>query len=159
MSVVDISRAYFNASTEGFAPTYVALPPEHPMHGTKCGLLKKHMYGTRAAADAWQQEYAGFMRSMGFRQGEASPCVFHNPQRQLAVSVHGDDFTSTGPKCQLDWFEDELEKKYELKKGGRLGPSPKDAKELTILNRVIRWTEKGIEYEATAGGPRLGQWL
>ena len=88
------------------------------------------------------------MRSMGFRQGEASPCVFHNSQRQLAVSVHGDDFTSTGPKCQLDWFEDELEKKYELKKGGRLCPGPKDAKELTILNRVIRWTEKGIEYEA-----------
>ena len=146
--MVDISRAYFNASTEGSAPTYVALPPEHPGHGAKCGLLKKHMYGTRAAADGWQQEYAGFMRSVGFRQGEASPCVFHHSERQLAISVHGDDFTSTGPKCQLDWFEDELEKKYELKKGGRLGPSPKDSKELTILNRVIRWTDQGIEYEA-----------
>ena len=31
MSAIDISRAYFNASTDGDAePTYVMLPPEHP---------------------------------------------------------------------------------------------------------------------------------
>ena len=76
VSAVDISRAYFNASTEGSAPTYVMLPPEHKDHLDKCGLLKKHMYGTRAAADGWQREYAGFVRSLGLRQGEASPCVF-----------------------------------------------------------------------------------
>ena len=110
--------------------------------------LKKHMYGTRAAADGWQQEYAGFLVSIGFRQGEACPCVFVHTERGLATSVHGDDFTTTGPKCELDWFEDKLEAKYELKKGGRLGPGPEDVKELTVLNRVIRWTDSGVEYEA-----------
>ena len=55
VSAVDISRAYFNASTDGLDPTHVMLPPEHPDHGEKCGLLKKHMYGTRAAADGLQQ--------------------------------------------------------------------------------------------------------
>ena len=109
------------------------------------------MYGTRAAADGWQQQYAGFMRSIAFRQGEASPCVFMNVKRGLAASVHGDDFTTTGPKCEIDWFEDMLEAKYELKKGGRLGPGPDDVKELTVLNRVIRWTDDGIEYEADPG--------
>ena len=148
VSAVDISRAYFNASTEGSDPTYVMFPQEHKDHGDSCGLLRKHMYGTRAAADGWQQEYAGFMRSIGFRQGEASPCVFVHTGRSLAISVHGDDFTSAGPKCELDWFEDKLEAKYELKKGGRLGPAPSDKKELTVLNRVIRWTDGGIEYEA-----------
>ena len=43
--------------------------------------------------------------ALGFRQGEASLCVFINVEKELAVSVHGDDFTSTGPKCNLDWFE------------------------------------------------------
>jgi len=148
VSAIDISRAYFNASTEGADPTYVMLPPEHPDHGEMCGFLKKHMYGTRAAADGWQQEYAGFLVSIGFRQGEACPCVFVHTERGLATSVHGDDFTTTGPKCELDWFEDKLEAKYELKKGGRLGPGPEDVKELTVLNRVIRWTESGVEYEA-----------
>ena len=43
------------------------------------------------------------------------------------TEVHGDDFTTTGPKLELDWFESELEGKYELKKG-RLGPGASDAK-------------------------------
>ena len=74
-SAVDISRAYFNASTEDADPTYVMFPPEHPDHATMCGFLKKHMYGTRAAADGRQQEeYGGFMRSIGFRQGLAHVC-------------------------------------------------------------------------------------
>ena len=148
ISAVDISRAYFNATTDEDKPTYVALPVEDPDHKTMCGLLKKHMYGTRAAADGWQQEYSGFLRSIGFRQGAACPCLFINSEKQLAVSVHGDDFTTAGPKCEIDWFENLLEKKYELKKGGRLGPGPEDTKELTVLNRVIRWVDGGVEYEA-----------
>ena len=41
-----------------------------------------------------------------------------------------------------------VENKYELRKGPRLGPGNDDAKEITVLNRVIRWTETGLEYEA-----------
>ena len=40
------------------------------------------------------------------------------------------------------------EEKYELTIGGRLGASKKDSREALILNRVIRWTPEGIEYEA-----------
>ena len=64
------------------------------------------------------------------------------------MSVHGDYFTSAGPKLELDWLEKSLENKYELRKGPRLGPGKDDAKEITVLNRVIRWTETGLEYEA-----------
>ena len=128
VSAVDISRAYFNASTDEDKPTYVALPAEDRDHADKCGLLKKHMYGTRAAADGWQQEYSGFLRSIGFVQGVACPCLFVDAKRGLALSVHGDDFTTVGPKRELDAFEQELENKYELKKGGRLGPGPDDTK-------------------------------
>ena len=148
ISAIDISRSYLSASTNGSDPTYVMLPPEHPDHKDKCGLLRKHMYGTRAAADGWQQEYSNFMKSIVFWQGEACPCLFFHPGKGLATSVHGDDFTTAGPKCEQDWFESQLEAKYELKKGGRLGPGKDDAKEITVLNRVLRWTDKGVEYEA-----------
>ena len=72
------------------------------------------------------------------------------------MPIHGDDFTTVGPKCEFDKFENELESKYELKRGGRLGPGKDDAKELTVLNRVLRWTDSGIEYEAD---PRQGEKL
>jgi hypothetical protein len=62
--------------------------------------------------------------------------------------VHGDDFTSSGPKPSLDWFEQTLAEEYELSIGPRLGPGPGDAKEGRALNRVIRWCDKHIEYEA-----------
>ena len=45
-----------------------------------------------------------------------------------------------------------MEKRYELTVGGRLGPALEDAKEVRCLNRIIRWTPNGIEYEAD---PRL----
>ena len=35
-----------------------------------------------------------------------------------------------------------------MRKGGRLGPGPEDATELTVLNRVLRYTQDGFEYEA-----------
>ena len=76
--------------------------------------------------------------SIGFELGLASPCIFNHPGRGLVSSVHGDDFTTVGSKTQLDWFETTLASHYELRKGGRLGPGDQDAKEGTVLSRVIR---------------------
>ena len=105
------------------------------------------MYGTRRAAEGWQDEYSGRMIDAGFIQGIASPCVFHHPARNIVCSVHGDDFTAAGPKPELDWFEATMKKPYELTAGGRFGPGPIDDKETIVLRRVIRWTDDGIEYE------------
>ena len=148
ISLIDISRAYFNAKCDPANPTYVALPSEDPQHQNTCGLLLKHMYGTQAAADGWQQEYSSSMVEMGFEQGVASPCVFWHRQRSLVCSVHGDDFTTAGAKPDLDWFEAALESRYELRKGGRIGPGKNDDKEGRVLNRIVRWTDEGLEYEA-----------
>ena len=74
--------------------------------------------------------------------------MFVHAKRDIVVTVHGDDFTAVGPKSSLDWYESSLESKYELKKGGRLGPGPNDDREATCLNRVIRWCDDGLEYEA-----------
>ena len=99
-------------------PTFVALPPEHPMAGSdKCGRLLRHMYGTQKAADGWQGEYEGTLIQLGFKQGVSCPCVFWHEARGLVCSVHGDDFTTAGPRTALNWFEAEMEKTYELLDG------------------------------------------
>ena len=155
VSFIDISRAYFCAETDPENPTYVELPPEDPDHGVLVGKLLKHMYGTRKAADGWHCEYADRLVSdLGFAVGDASACVFFNAERELRCSVHGDDITTVGSKTNLDWFKAELEKFYELKEAQRLGPGPNDHKEAVVLNRVVRWTRDGLEYEAD---PRQGE--
>ena len=127
---------------------FVALLIEDPEHGSTCGLLLKHMYGIQAAADGWQQEYSQTPIDLGFRQGVASPCVFRHEARSLVTSVHGDDFTTAGAKPNLDWFEKELEARYELREGGRVGPGDEDDKEGRVLQRVVRWTNDGLEHGA-----------
>ena len=108
ISTVDVKRAYFNAKVDADEPTYVDLPPEDPDCQGMCARLDRHMYGTRGAADGWQQEYSSTMvKVLKFRQGLATPCAFYHPSRQLVCCVHGDDFTTSGPKHQLDWFERE----------------------------------------------------
>ena len=107
ISTLDISRAYFNAHTDPDEPVVVELPTEDEDHTTKVGLLRRHMYGTRRAADGWQEEYSTtLVEKLGFVQGRCCPCFFHHPVRDLVTSVHGDDFTTRGPKSQLDWLED-----------------------------------------------------
>ena len=78
----------------------------------------------------------------------SSPCLFVHHGKKIHTTVHGDDFTSTGGKLALDWLEMKLKEKYELTVGPRVGPGHSDAKEVTVLNRVIRWTEAGLELEA-----------
>ena len=54
-------------------------------------------------------------------QGSAFPFTFYHPQRQIRAVVHGDDCVSVGEGCELQWMEQCLKKKYEIKTK-RLGP-------------------------------------
>ena len=90
----------------------------------------------------------GRARLLDFTVGVSSACVFHSASRHLASSVHGDGFTIVGLKSALDIFVKELKEKYELKEAARLGPAPEDDKEGRVLNRIVRWIAKGLEYEA-----------
>ena len=80
--------------------------------------------------------------------GDASACVFRHAARGIVLSVYGDDFTIAGPKRQIDWLKSQMESRYELKELARLGPGDSDDKEVKILNRIVRWTTNGVEYEA-----------
>jgi hypothetical protein len=86
--------------------------------------------------------------SLGFRPGLSNPCVFWHPGRGIRTLVHGDDYASTGSLAQLDWLKDQLEKKFEMKTQ-LVGHSDREdvLREAKILNRVVRATQDGWEYE------------
>ena len=87
------------------------------------------------------------MESICFIRGASTPCAFYRQQKELRVVVHGGDFTLLGWGHQLDWFLDKIGSEYEVKQI-RIGPAPADGKAVRILNRVLQWTDHGLEWEA-----------
>ena len=62
--------------------------------------------------------------------------------------VHGDDFVFEGLDANLKWVQARMEEKFLTKVVGKLGGDQGDLREIRIPNRILRWTEHGILYEA-----------
>ena len=63
--------------------------------------------------------------------------------------MHGDDFVCVGGTEDLKWFKERLKERFEIKSTtvGTDG-SAGEVSEARILNRIIRATKEGWEYEA-----------
>ena len=144
LSFVDVRKAYFNGIPR--RNLFMHLPRELGLPGHWVGRQIRCVYGTRDAGAIWEDTYRDLLEAIGFRSGRASPCVFYHPEKDISTVVHGDDFTSLGSDAALDWMEGEMAKSFELKLRGRLGRDLPG--ELRILNRIVRITDTGLEYEA-----------
>ena len=105
------------------------------------------MCGTRDAALNWALEYADTLRTAGYLQVEANPCLCYKKEIGVSIMVHGDDFVAVGPDQHLAEARKTLEDKYKLKVE-KLGCEEGEVQELRILNKVVRATKSGIELEA-----------
>ena len=94
----------------------------------------------------WQDEFSSTLVMNCFIRGKASPCNFHHPHCHFYVAVHGDDFTTIGPKTELVGFRQFLDKTRDCKHHW-LGPDSEEETSVRILNRVICWNKDGISYE------------
>ena len=111
-----------------------------------CGRLEMPTYGTRDAAQNWEEEHAETLTGLGLKQGKYSPCVFYHPEQEIRVVVHGDDFTILGRNKALDWLRKEMGKQMEIKYKERLERNKRGS--VKILNRIATVTKGGLEYEA-----------
>ena len=71
--------------------------------------LNFSLYGTRDAAQNWTEEYAKKLVRLGLSAGVATPCHFQHDEKELFVTVHGDDFTVVGPSDSLNWVKRKME--------------------------------------------------
>jgi hypothetical protein len=144
--VIDVSRAYFYAKCQ--RPLYIQIPHEDWEYGDEYRVGKLHLslYGTRDAAQNWAATYTEYLNGIGFTQGRASLCNFRHEKRDIDLTVHGDDFMIVADSENLKWMEERMKAAYEVK-CSMLGPEPGMSKEVRILNRTLRWTSSGIEYE------------
>ena len=102
----------------------------------------------RKAAAGWEEDYAKKLEAEGFKRGTGAPTVFYNSKTAVKVVVHGNDFTFSGTKGELENVRGKMEEWYDIKNRGTMVSGAGEIKEVTILGRTVRWTEKGIEYEA-----------
>ena len=87
------------------------------------------------------------MLSLGFTQSKYSPSVYWHKSRGLKTLVHGDDFITSGTREQARWMREALERRFEIKTKV-VGMGPEEVQEERVLNRIIRVTRDGWEYEA-----------
>jgi len=158
--VLDISRAHPHVPIQ--REVYIRLPVEAGAEPGECGLLSKLLYGCRDAPQGFELFVRDILvGSGGFEQGLSSPCLYAHIGRSVRVLVHGDDFLVLGTRFHTDWTRALLAKFLIVKDRGILGPLASDMKEITILNRLVRWVAGSdyqadtIEYEADPRHVRL----
>ena len=107
------------------------------------------------------------MEGCGWMSSRYCPCRFRHAERDLSAMVHGDDFVVVGDRVNVAWLKAELQRRFEVKTkivGSRgmmsydqvVGRSWADiteeeneeVDEARVLNRIVRITESGWEYEA-----------
>ncbi len=67
--------------------------------------------------------YTEHLVHLGFEQGRASLCNFRRKARDIDLTVHGDNFLIVADSASLEWMEDKMKEKYEVK-CSMLGPEP-----------------------------------
>ena len=142
----DARKAHLNPVCE--EDEHIELPEECGVGGEYCGKLNYWLYGFRPAAAAWEKHYSQLLEGVGFVKGRSCGVVFHHPERDVSLAVHGDDFTFCGYCEDLMWIKNLMETWFEIKLRGILGPDDWDDKGTTILGRKVRWGKDGIRYEA-----------
>ena len=93
-------------------------------------------------------EYNKRLLNLGSVAGKASPCCFRREKDGVSIVVHGDDFVFEGPAESFPGIVESFKKCWIVKVRAILGPDAADDKEVSILNRIVRWDEHGIDYEA-----------
>ena len=134
--VLDISRAHFHPPAR--REIYIRLPPEDSSPGL-VGLLRRCMYGTRDAAQGWEDFYVDGLAKAGYKVGDATPCAFAHGLEDSAGVVHGDDFIFEGPADVLLRLERHLGETMLVKRKALLGPDATDDKQVVILGRLLSY--------------------
>ena len=136
----DISRAHFQRTAQRLI--YIKLPAEdRQKYGEdKVGRLVKSMYGIQDASHFWPLDYVNLTCGEigGFRRGQHSAALFHNPNEDVRMAMHSDDFVFLSDDDGLKHIDILLKSKYTAKDMGTLGFGDSDVKSFLLLSRVFR---------------------
>lgn len=99
----------------------------------------------RQAASAWESGFSDELAAAGMKKGTFAPTILWDESRSMRCAAHGGDFTILGWHGDLMDMVNHLRSHCGLKVRGTLGDDSHDDIEVPVLNRIVRWTSKGIE--------------
>ena len=73
------------------------------------------MHGTRDVALNAHHRYKAHLEDIGFIQGNAFPCIFQQPEKNLKLFVHGGDYVLSGYHQELKRFGSEMKRNMSAK--------------------------------------------
>ena len=132
--VLDVSRAHFHPKCR--RELYIRLPEEDAQAGF-VGRLLRTLYGTRDAANAWDEFFNEAIVRREYEVGLSSPCLYYCAAEDSSGWRHGDDLVFEGPDEWLDRLEEGLRSVMILQRRAKLGWGAADDKHVTILNRLV----------------------
>ena len=89
------------------------------------------------------------MESIGFKQLKYNSSLYFNAQTGVRVVILGDDFVAAGRRDEIGVFRAQVANRFMVKdKVVGMRADLGEVKETRILNRIIRTTVNGWEYEA-----------
>ena len=135
----DISRTHFQGTAQRLI--YIELPTEDRQKYSedKVGRMKQeHVWNSRRF-QIWQLDHVNLICGElgGFRRGKHSAALFHNPNQNLRMAVHGDDFVCLSDDDGRKHMDSLSNSKYTAKDMGTLGFEDSDVKSFLLLNRLF----------------------
>ena len=108
LAVADVSTAFLYAEMK--RRVYIELPEEDRRKeaGAYVGILRKALYGTRDAPQAWQQTFTCTAKTCGLQESGV-----YSTENRHAVT-HVDDILRAGQRVKMEAFMKSLQKKYQL---------------------------------------------
>ena len=151
MLISDVSRAFFEAPAK--RKVAVVLPDEAFEPGEEregiVGILRQSLYGARDAAINFQNEVKRLMMKLGFVQSKYNASLYYNPVTDVKAMIHGDDFVAVGDREEIKIFRQQIANRFTVKdKVVGLKTEDGEIAETRVLNRIVRVTPLGWEYEA-----------
>ena len=86
--------------------------------------LRRWLHEVRKAAAGWEE---------GFAEAKERPRCFFNAQTAVRLVVHGDDFTHSKSKKELEKIKGKLEEWCDIKDRGTMGTAKRER------SRRLRW--------------------
>ena len=117
VDTLDVDSAYLHGVID--TDIYMRQPegfvnPEHPKWVLK---LNKTLYGLKQAGKIWNDVVDSTLLELGFVPTHGDPClyVYNGIHGKVYLGVYVDDFLIAAKRTSLNWFEQEMSKRFQCK--------------------------------------------